>query len=334
MDPLLSSSAWWRLLRWAIPATVGSVAIFVPALAAQTEWDMRVWNGRAGHALAFDSVRGKAVLFGGSRHSLLRGVPYSTLSDTWEWDGTVWNPRNPTTVPFSRSGHALAFDSARGKTVLFGGNSGGSSTCLNDTWEWDGIAWSLRFIANGPTCRRGHALAYDSARGVMVVFGGISHPSRGNGEPLSDTWEYGPVNPARYSAFGHGCQGTAGVPALAAATGQLPWIGGTFSLRLTGIPNNAPAVVCFGASRTVWPPLALPFPLDPLGMAGCVLFASGEFLATMPTCGNAGALSVVLPNDSGLLGGEFFNQALIVDLVANAAGLTASNAAEATIGAR
>ncbi len=40
-----------------------------------------------------------------------------------------------TTGPPPRQGHAMAYDSARGVTVLFGGRSGQAAYC-GDTWEW------------------------------------------------------------------------------------------------------------------------------------------------------------------------------------------------------
>src|SRR5262249_33696621 len=49
--------------------------------------------------------------------------------------------------------------------------------------EWNGANWSQRMIA-GPT-RTLHAMAFDSQRGVAVMFGGSS----GNGVLRADTWE-------------------------------------------------------------------------------------------------------------------------------------------------
>src|SRR5262245_3058205 len=69
----------------------------------------------------------------------------------------------------ARSGLAMAYDSARGVTVLFGG--GGPGTFNSNTWEWDGTEWRLR-ATTGPSPRSGHAMAYDSVRGVTVLFGG------------------------------------------------------------------------------------------------------------------------------------------------------------------
>jgi len=63
--------------------------------------------------------------------------------------------------------------------VLFGGNHLG---VLDDTWEWDGTDWLQRTPAHQPSARDGHAMAYDSARGVVVLFSGYGL--------LSDTWEW------------------------------------------------------------------------------------------------------------------------------------------------
>src|SRR5262245_809753 len=69
----------------------------------------------------------------------------------------------------SRSSHAMAYDSARGVTVVFGG-----IYADDETWEWSGQRWKLR-ASSGPSARYGHAMAYDSRRGVTVLFGGIAN---------------------------------------------------------------------------------------------------------------------------------------------------------------
>src|SRR5215510_1708725 len=64
--------------------------------------------------------------------------------------------------PGSRQDHATAYDSARGVTVLFGGYGDGPWGG-DETWEWDGNAWTQR-VVSGPSRRSWHAMAYDSAR--------------------------------------------------------------------------------------------------------------------------------------------------------------------------
>ncbi|ANM31600.1 hypothetical protein ABI59_21600 [Acidobacteria bacterium Mor1] len=74
------------------------------------------------------------------------------------------------------------FDPLRGVHVLFGGTTP-SGRHLSDTWEFDGESWTRIATSTVPPGRRGHVMAFDRARGVVVMFGG------GPGY-LSDTWEY------------------------------------------------------------------------------------------------------------------------------------------------
>jgi hypothetical protein len=155
------------------------------------EWDGKAWRrvawsgppARTVAQLAYDSKRGRAVLFGGSdagRHP---------LGDTWEWDGTLWK-KVAVSGPPPRTQHVLAYHAGRGRVVLFGGNATGrydkdspTGQLLGDTWEWDGSQWSLA-SRTGPPARDHHAMAYDEARGKVVLFGGW------NGKFLDDVWEW------------------------------------------------------------------------------------------------------------------------------------------------
>lgn len=105
-----------------------------------------------------------------------------------------------------RASHAMAFDSARGVLVLFGGTNDqleATGIYLNgtgETWEWNGERWSLR-STTGPSARLDHVMAYDSVRGVTVLFGG----QNGTNPLLGDTWEW---NGAQWSV-----RATTGPPA-------------------------------------------------------------------------------------------------------------------------
>lgn len=81
-------------------------------------------------AMAFDSTREVAVLFGGC-------VGTTPQQDTWEWDGATetWSDRTSVlALPDARCRHAMAYDSTRNVTVMFGGEWAAS---YQDTWEWD-----------------------------------------------------------------------------------------------------------------------------------------------------------------------------------------------------
>jgi hypothetical protein len=147
------------------------------------EWDGTTWaqrattgpSPRALHAMAYDPVRGKVVLFGG-----VNAPGGSGFNDTWEWDGTSWAQRATTGGPSQRYFHSMAYDSARSRVVLFGGYNSGF---LGDTWTWDGGSWT-QVAVTGPTPRDAHEMAYDGARGTVVLFGGY------NGGYLGDTWTW------------------------------------------------------------------------------------------------------------------------------------------------
>ena len=85
--------------------------------------------------------------------------------------------------PAARLGHAMAYDAARQRVVLFGGVDATSK--LGDTWVWDGTFWT-QVAETGPSPRVSHALAYDHAREQVVLFGGWT----GNTQ-MSDTWVWG-----------------------------------------------------------------------------------------------------------------------------------------------
>ncbi len=97
-----------------------------------------------------------------------------------------WQQLFPPTSPPARTDHAMAYDTARGVAVLFGGYINGIAQ--EDTWEWDSatLTWTERFPAHRPPPRFGAALAYDEARGVYVLFGGVNSLA----QEYNDSWEW------------------------------------------------------------------------------------------------------------------------------------------------
>jgi hypothetical protein len=139
-------------------------------------------SARYGHAMVYDSARQVVVLFGG------RTGPGSSDFDngTFTYDGVAWTFRS-SGVPTARAGHGMAFDSARGRTVLFGGLLSGGTTLSHSTYEFDGQTWT-QVSTSGPAARQDLAMAYDSARRVTVLFGGSTSASNTNGS--DETWEW------------------------------------------------------------------------------------------------------------------------------------------------
>jgi len=79
----------------------------------------------------------------------------------------------------------MAYDTATGNVVLFGGYSG--STWFTDTWTWDGSAWTQQAPPASPPGRAGGSMAYDAATSTVVAFGGQNR----HGELFSGTWTWG-----------------------------------------------------------------------------------------------------------------------------------------------
>ncbi len=153
--------------------------ILTNAVSAQTPaWKQMQPPGRSSFSMVFDSLRNKAVLFGGL------DVDGRAIDDTWEWDGTQWDDRQSVGVrPPARAASDLAYDSGRGVVVLFGGYR--DVTWLGDTWEWNGDVWTQR-NEPGPSPRYGHTMLYDSFRNVTVLFGGADTSNN----VLREIWEW------------------------------------------------------------------------------------------------------------------------------------------------
>ena len=154
-------------------------------------WEF-IWSGgpspRVNSFMAFDNSRRTAVLFGGWVR------PDNYYGDTWVWNGIGWRQFSPVRRPPARANQAMGYDSVRNRVVLFGGSL--YQTFYGDTWEWDGAAktWTLR-STTGPSPRMFARMAFDEARGVMVLFGGQFkyQPPQPGLQYFGDTWEWNGV---------------------------------------------------------------------------------------------------------------------------------------------
>jgi hypothetical protein len=214
---------------------------------------------RQGHAMAYDSARGVTVLFGGDFYDEIN-QEYTAFGDTWEWDGMEWTLRSET-GPQPQSGHAMASDSARGVTVLFGSSYDGPVS-TPETWEWDGTTWTLR-STTGPSVRYAHAMAFDSLRGVTVLFGGEFFDPDTGWTYFDDTWEWNggtwflrsTSGPSPRSGHAMTYDSIRDVTVLFSGSNQSDtweWDGTTWSLRATSGPTPGSGhVMAFDTARGV-----------------------------------------------------------------------------------
>ncbi len=137
-------------------------------------------QGRYEAAVAFDTARGRMVMYGG-----VNEVGVQTA--TWVFADGRWSQLlGP--GPGAREGAAMAYDVARDRVVLFGGDVLDPSAPCDATWELAGDQWS-RVDAPGPSCRRGHAMTYDGEARRVVLFGGFAEQGCDEGA-CQETWAY------------------------------------------------------------------------------------------------------------------------------------------------
>jgi N-acetylneuraminic acid mutarotase len=212
---------------------------------------------------ALQATKPAVVLFGGY------AAAGAALDDTWAWDGANWTEivphgsREPGSAPGMRWGawHAVL----GGKLFAFGG-SPATSAYLDDTWSFDGAAWSPVATTGSIPSPRIYAAA-GTIGGAALLVGGD-----GSGVPWStDMW----------SLDGAWKQIPSTVPGVPANNGGygLPFqvgasIGGRFVL-FGGTATSGAVGDTWSFDGTTWTKLAAQGP-------------SGRYGATVSTLGDGG----------------------------------------------
>lgn len=138
-----------------------------------------------------------------------------------------WHMWSASGGPSARSSYSLAYDRARGVTVLFGGKDG--STVFGDTWEWDGSMWNAIYPPTSPTPRYLAMMTYDEARGEVVLFGGEAAGVH------NDTWTWNGTNWVQLFPASSPPARQSGAFAYDAARGQCVLFSG---LETSGLPAD------------------------------------------------------------------------------------------------
>jgi cysteine-rich repeat protein len=180
------------------------------------------------HKIAFDTARNKIVLVGG-----VNGEE-EPFGDVWDLvcidvdcNTRSWTVRNPPTKPPPRYGHAVAYDSFRGRAVMIGGvgTLNGTAGRFNDTWEFSDSRWRAQPTTVSPLKIDGHAMAFDSIRAKMVLFGGFSVVN-GVFTAVAETWEYDGTNWQRIATIGSPSKRSGAMIAFDAVRSRIVLFGG------------------------------------------------------------------------------------------------------------
>ena len=163
-----------------------------PAASGSGDWvDLSSFSGQAPSprwlaGMTYDAADHYVLLFAGENSS------YATIySDTWAFANDTWTELNPSSSPSGRYLTHMAYDSADGYVVLFGGYTTGGSgyIMLNDTWTYRAGTWTnvTSSSSSAPEPRWRDALAYDAADGYVVLFGGTDQYAT---IIYNDTWTF------------------------------------------------------------------------------------------------------------------------------------------------
>ncbi len=147
--------------------------------------------GRQYPVMAYDEGRQKMFVYDGTNYGASPGA-------FWEWDpvSAGWAIRASGDSLDYGYYDVVAYDSIRRREVLLtAANS--PSTNYQETWELDakGPTWYVRALPGSPGQKYGATMAFDSGRGVVVMYGG---QNTNTGAASGETWEY------KVSSLGNG----------------------------------------------------------------------------------------------------------------------------------
>lgn len=304
--------------------------------------DFWLWNGtdwqalpggppaRSRHAMCFDSVWDKVVLYGGTAGN-----------DTWVFWLGQWQQHTVNFPPHVDQAH-LAFDPFRRRCVLvtYGLNR-------REVWEWDGLGWHSTNPVHRPAGAMGDLyVAYDPVRHQVIAIdpigGGGGTPSTTDG--IAHVWDGSDWRALATDSRLARTTAVAGVPGvgLVAQAGRdrtalslvhqhlatavefgapsnaqrrlgidrHPWLGTTYTLRYATNVGE-PAVFVTGFSRTAAGAVPLPLDLGAYGMPGLQLLVSPEIVAPRPWENGGAGFEVAVPLDPSFAGVRLFHQAMM-----------------------
>ncbi len=152
-----------------------------------------------------------AVMFGGGFNPNVSGVAArgDVVDELWalDLDAGAWRLLEPDPElpgPAARVGGTMEAIGDGGEVMVFGGSASALFFCspvplcsgnlLDDTWVYEPASgtWVEAPSVPAPPARVGHATAFDTESGVVVLFGGAQMEPEGfrNGTAFGDTWAW------------------------------------------------------------------------------------------------------------------------------------------------
>jgi hypothetical protein len=142
--------------------------------AATWLWDGSGWKQVPGGIDAGEARADAHAVYDKVHHQLV----YVGRDATWTWDGLRWQQHFQPEI----SAGTVGYDEASAHVLLVQQDSLAcdDTACESTTWAWDSITWASVQVASGPLLPLtrsgafGMPMAFDEARGVMVLFASAS----------------------------------------------------------------------------------------------------------------------------------------------------------------
>jgi hypothetical protein len=133
-------------------------------------------HDRESHAAFYDAARHRMIVFGGEYWD---GSSWHILTDLWSLnlDTMEWAELSPTGEPPPTTGHASAYDPARGILYVYGGADLSINYFSDRLWRLNvrTLEWSDSTSAgNNPGPRDDFSLVYDPTADRLIMYGGHS----------------------------------------------------------------------------------------------------------------------------------------------------------------
>ena len=150
---------------------------------------------RSSHAMVYDPVRRKVLMFGGSDFK-------RAFNDLWEYDfgENKWTAVAAADPPEPRLMHGMAYILNQDVVIVFGGRRANGGASFADTWEFNfkTMIWKKLNTQNKPPVSDHVNLAYDTSEKKLFLF---SNPETWAYDLESRNWEN--LNPKNSPDSGH-----------------------------------------------------------------------------------------------------------------------------------
>ncbi len=134
-------------------------------------WEGNGWANMNPETLPSRDQYPASVALDPVRKQLVALVPEYTTTSTWTFAGSTWTKAATAATPPNRRYQEMAYDPATSTIVMYGGNQPlGESRPIDDTWTWNGTAWTEQHPATTPGGCTAGQLAYEAATTQMILF--------------------------------------------------------------------------------------------------------------------------------------------------------------------